>query len=90
MEHEARVPAQPAQHSGMLVGGVVIQDYVDHLSGGHLALDGVEKADEFLVPVSRMQWPITAFQYVEGGEQGPSAVALVVEGQRGRLALFHR
>ena len=36
----------------MLVGGVVVDDRMDQLAGRHLALDGIEEADELLVPVS--------------------------------------
>jgi hypothetical protein len=91
VEHEARMSAQPAQHLGMLVGGVVIQDHVDHLAGGDLTLDGVEEADEFLVPVAlHAVADHGVVQDVEGGEQGRGAVAFVVEGQRARLALLHR
>ena len=36
----------------MLVGGVVVEDDVDRLVGGNLALDSVEKADEFDVAVA--------------------------------------
>ena len=43
---------QPVAHLGVLMGGVIIEDHVDRLVGRHLALDGIEKADEFLVPVA--------------------------------------
>jgi hypothetical protein len=33
----------------MFVGGVIVEDGVDHFAGRHGALDGIEKADEFLV-----------------------------------------
>jgi len=35
----------------MLVGCVVVDDGVDRLSGRHLPFDGIEEADELLVPV---------------------------------------
>jgi hypothetical protein len=38
---------KPSPHGGMLVGGVIVEDGVDRLAGGNLALDGVEEADEF-------------------------------------------
>ena len=37
---------QPGQHFGMFVRGVVVE-HRDHLAGGDLALDGIEKVDEF-------------------------------------------
>src|SRR5262249_60543365 len=43
----ARMACQPGQHFRMLVGGVVVEDDVDRLVGGNLALDSVEEADEF-------------------------------------------
>src|SRR6516165_7383557 len=38
--------------AGCFVGGVVVEDGVDGLSGGGLALDGVEEADELLVAMA--------------------------------------
>jgi len=52
---------------------------VDGLARRDLALDGVEEADELLMPVALHASPDDlAFQHVEGGEQGGRAVALVV------------
>ena len=81
MEDEPRMAGEPAQHLGVLVGGVVVEDDVDHLAGRHGALDGVEEADEFLMPVAlHAVADHRALEHVEGGEQGRGAVALVVEG----------
>jgi hypothetical protein len=33
-------------------GGVVVEDGVNHLAGGDLALDGVEEADELLMAMA--------------------------------------
>jgi hypothetical protein len=46
------MPRQPGIHLGMLVGGIVIEYSLDQLAGRHHALDCVEEADEFLVPVA--------------------------------------
>ena len=35
VEDEARMAGEPAQHLGVLVGGVVVEDDVDHLAGRH-------------------------------------------------------
>ena len=43
---------QPSPNLGLLVGRVVIQDDVDGLVGRQLGLDGVQKANELLVPVT--------------------------------------
>ena len=49
------------------------------LAGRHGALDGVEEADEFLVGMALHAATVhNAFQGVEGGEQGSSAVPLVI------------
>ena len=51
VEGEARVPDEPLAYFAVLVGGVVVEDDVDRLSGGHLRFDQVEKADELLMAV---------------------------------------
>jgi hypothetical protein len=33
------------------VGGIVVEDHLDQLAGRHGALDGIEEADELLMPV---------------------------------------
>src|SRR3954454_4858329 len=63
----------------MLVGGVVVEDHVHELSGGHLGLDDIQKADE--LPVTMALHTSTndlAFEHVESGKQRHCAVALVV------------
>src|SRR5437868_3273283 len=52
VEGPARMARQPGQHFGMLVGGIVVEDHVDRLVGRDLALDGIEKADEFEMAVA--------------------------------------
>ena len=57
----------------------------------HLALDGIEKADEFLVPMALHAAPDDlALKDIEGGEQGGRAMALVIVGHRGTAPFFHR
>ncbi len=64
---------------------------MDRLVGRDLALDGIEEADEFLMPVALHAAPDDlALKDVEGGEQGGRAVALVVVGHRGAAPLLHR
>jgi hypothetical protein len=43
---------QPTADLGVLVGSIVVGDHMDGLVGRHLTLDGIEKANEFLVPVA--------------------------------------
>jgi hypothetical protein len=52
MEAPARMTPQPSDHLGVLVSGVVVKDGVDRLAGRNLALDGVQKPDELLMPVA--------------------------------------
>src|SRR5207302_2641211 len=52
-------------------------------------LDGVEEADELLMPVAlHAAADDLAFQHVEGGEQGGRAVALIVVGHGPGAALL--
>jgi hypothetical protein len=53
MEHPARMPGQPGNHLRMLMGGVIIEDRVDHLAGRHRPFDRVEEGDELLMRVLR-------------------------------------
>ena len=85
------MPRQPLAYLRMLVGSVVVDDGVDFLSRWHLRLDGIEEADELLVPVAlhiaANDGPI---EDVEGREQCGRAVTLVVVGHRPGAALLHR
>ena len=82
-------PSQ-ARTFGMLVGGVVVEDDVDGLADRHLRLDGVEEADELLMPVAlHVLADDGAVEHVEGGEQRGRAVALVVVGHGAGAALLH-
>ena len=75
----ARVATEPGDHSWMFVGCVVLENGMDGLAGGYLALDGVEKVDQLLMEASLHATPNDlALKNVEGGEQSGRAVALVV------------
>ena len=64
---------------------------MDRLVGRHFTLDGIEKADEFLLPVALHAAPDDlAFRDIEGGEQGGGAAALVVVGHGGAASFLHR
>jgi hypothetical protein len=70
---------EPLQDHWVLVGGVVVEDGVDHLACRNRALNGVEELDELLVPVLRhAATDNCAVEDVERGEQGGRAVAFVV------------
>lgn len=73
MEGEALMAVEPGAHLGMLVGGIIVEDDVDGLVGRHLGVDGVEKADELLMPVT-LHVPADdgAVEHVKSGKQRPS------------------
>jgi hypothetical protein len=82
--------AEPVDHLGVLVGGVIVDDSVNRLASRDLALDGVEEADELLMPVAlHAAADDITLQDVEGGEQGGRAVALVVVGHGPGATLLH-
>jgi len=63
----------------MLVGGVIVEDGVDHFAGRDGALDAVEKADQFLMGMALHAAPMhDAVERVEGSKQGGGAVPLIV------------
>ena len=84
------MPDQPLAHLRVLVGCVVVDDGVDFLSRRHLRLDGVEEANELLVPVAlHIAADHGAVEDIEGREQCRRAVTLVVVGHRPGAALLH-
>ena len=88
---ETRMPAEPGAHLGVLVAAVVVEDHVDDFADRGLGLDGVEKADEFLMSVSlHTATDDLAFEHVEGGEQDGRAVALIVVGHGPGATPLHR
>jgi|SRR6516164_1121957 len=52
VEGEALVPIEPSAHPGMLVGSVIVEDRMDGFAGRSRRLDGVEEADELLMPMA--------------------------------------
>ena len=73
------MPGKPSPNLGMLVSGVVIGNGVDQLAGWHAGLNGVEEADELLMPMAlHAAADHRAVQHVEGGKQRSGAMALVV------------
>src|SRR4051812_30668151 len=63
----------------MLVGGVVVEDDVDHLAGRHLGLDRVQEAHELLMAVAlHVAADDGPVEDVERSEQGRGAMTLVV------------
>src|SRR6202042_513339 len=79
VEHPSRMLGEPGQHLRMFVGGIVVEDRVDHLAGWHGPLNGCDEADELLMPMARhAAADDLAFEHAERGEQGRRAVAFVI------------
>jgi hypothetical protein len=75
----------------MFVGCVVVDDCVDHFSRRDLRLDGIEEADELLVPMAlHVAADDGAIEDVEGGEQRGGTVMLVVVRHRPGATRLHR
>jgi len=82
---------EPTAYLRVLVGRIVVEDDMERLVGRHLALDGIEKADEFLMPVALHVAPDDlSLKDIESGEQGCRTVALVIVGHGSAAPLFHR
>src|SRR5580704_11062019 len=76
---EALVPFEPGADLGVLVRRIVVDDQVQLRSGRGLAVDLIEEADEFLMPMARHALADDpALQHVERGEQRRRTVTLVV------------
>src|SRR5450756_1545990 len=85
------MPCQPLTHLRMLVGCVVVDDSVDRLLDRDLRLDGIEEADELLVPVAlHVAADDGTVEDVESSEQRGGTVAFVVVGHRSSTARLHR
>ena len=69
MECPARMSSKPLLHLGVLVRRIVVGDGVDQLARRDIGLDGVEEANELLVPVTLHAAPDHfAVQHVERGK----------------------
>jgi hypothetical protein len=58
VEMEAPVPREPGADLGVLVGGAIVHEQMHRAPGRGFAVDLVEEADEFLMPVRLMHWPM--------------------------------
>jgi hypothetical protein len=85
------MPHKPLAHPWMLVGGIIVDDGVDHFSRRDLLLDRIEEADELLVAMTlHVAADDGSIKGVEGCEQRGSAVTFVVVRHRSGAARFHR
>ena len=66
---EARVPAQPALHFGMFMGGVVVHNEVDHFLERRDLIDHAQEAEPLLMPVTVVaHGDYAAIERVESGK----------------------
>src|ERR1700722_9488392 len=76
---------------GVLAGVVVVEDRMDGLAGGDLALDGVEETDELLMPMAlHVAADHGSVEHVHRRKQRRRAIALVIMSHRSRPALLLR
>jgi hypothetical protein len=81
VKRPARVPGKPGTYFAMLVDGVVVEDGVDQLAGGHHRLDPVEETNELLVPMSgHTLADHRAVEDIERRKQGGCAVPDIIVG----------
>ncbi len=89
MEAPARMSAKPRPNFRVLVGGVVVEDDVNELSGRNLGLDGVQEADKLLMAMAlHIAADDGSVEDVERGEQRRRAIAFVVMGHRAGAAFL--
>src|SRR3954454_24716401 len=79
MEHPARMARQPGAYPRVLVDGIVVHDRVYDLAGRDCCLDGIEKADEFLMTVAlHAAAEHRAVEDVQGRKQRGRPMSLIV------------
>ena len=91
MEDPTGMSLEPGHDLGMFMRAIVVEDDMDHLACRHLTFDGVEEADELLMPVL-LHTPADhrAVENVESSEQRGGAVAFVIVGHRLAFAGLER
>jgi len=91
VEGPARMAIKPGPHLVVLVGSVIVEDDVNELAGRDVALEGVEEADELLVPMAlHVAGEHRAGQDIERRKQGGGSMALVVVGHSSTAPFLYR
>jgi len=91
VEGPAGMARKPFADLGVLVSGIIVDDHVDDLPDRDVAFEGVEEADEPLMPVAlHVSAEHLAGQDVQRGEERGRAVALAVMGHGRAAALLDR
>ena len=81
VECPSRMISDPGEDLGVFVGGVIIGDGMDDLSGGDSSFDSVQELDKLLMSMLFHAAPYDgSIQNVERGEQRGRAVAFVIVG----------
>ena len=79
VERPSWMLCEPGQHLRMFVGGLIVEDGVDHLAGWHGPLDGCDDPDELLMSMARhAATDDLAFEHADRGEQGRRAVPFLI------------
>jgi hypothetical protein len=82
---------EPSANTGMLVGGIVVDDGVDRLARWDLLLDEIEEANELLMAMTlHVATDHRAVEDIHRGEQRRCAVPLIVVRHGSGATLFQR
>ena len=69
MEYPSGMACEPCLDLGMFVGGIVVDDGMDHLACGNGALDFIEEANELLMAVTlHVASDDRAVEHIKGGK----------------------
>jgi hypothetical protein len=91
MKMKSRMPSNPAQNDGVLVGAVVVGDQMDLFGRWRLPIDLLEELQPLLVAVPRhAATDDLTVQSTHGRKQRRGAIALVVVRHRATATPLHR
>ena len=91
VQHEPRVPRQPAPDARVAVGAVVVEDQVQGFPVGKLGVEFAQELEELLMAVVLVALADhSTFDHLERGEQRGGAVPNVVMGEGAAAAGFER
>ena len=90
VENEPLVTIEPGPDLRVLMGGVIVEDYVNGPAGWELSVDRVQETDELLVPVAlHVAADDRPVENIQGGEQRCGSVALVVVSHGAKTPSLH-
>ena len=89
MSNETVVPLEPALHSGVLVGAIIVHHHMQLDLAGKLRIQTLQKLQKLLVAMARLTLAVDlTLRDFQRGEQRRRAVALVVVGDRSTATLL--